>query len=236
MSCLDTPPGVFDIDDIFVEVLNGLSLSKIRQLKCVNHLWCRACRRTLTSTKWLVKGKTDDEVRSLQVRDTEFEIGPHGYSLSPDHSDAWSRVSQFASMIYHHTFTLPFHVMTWPGGVCFADDFGGLECRVGTLHSLVIEDGRVVRILLETKYGMFSTLRDVFDHVICRSPFMEYELEFDRDPDEFILHNLLPCIQVGKAYVSTYGAVCLMHAVNPFWEGPDKADAARTTIRTKFLL
>ena len=192
--------------------------------------------------KVVSQGKTDDEVH-LRHMDCNFR-----------HPTVTSGARLAIRQHDIHTFTLPFPVMTWPGGVCFADDFGGLECRAGTLHSLVIEDGRVVRILLETKDGMFSTLREVFDHVICRSPYMEYnkmylrksmndhETEFDLNADEFILHNLLPCIQVGKAYVSGWddndkdGVVCLMHAVNPLWSGPDQADATRTTIRTKFLL
>ena len=75
-----------------------------------------------------------------------------------------------------------------------------------------------------------------------RKSMNDHETEFDLNADEFILHNLLPCIQVGKAYVSGWddndkdGVVCLMHAVNPLWSGPDQADATRTTIRTKFLL
>ena len=175
-----------------------------------------------------------------------------GMCFSEPVGDDWSRISQFASMIYYHTFTLPFQVMTWPGGVCFSDGFGGLECRLSTLHSLLIEDGCITRILLETKDGMFSSKQDIFDHVICQKPFMEYIVEndankdvkdeFAKDPDDFILQNLLPCIKVGKAYVSGWdnndrdGTVCLMHALRPFYDGPCCVEKESTTIRTKFVL
>lgn len=243
--------------DILLIVLKEFSLGKLRQLKYVNRSWCGACRFTLTSTAWLVKGKSDGEIRDLVtpacLRRTADVCGLDylhiGQSFTVARGDEWSRISQIASMTYYHTFTLPLPVMTWPGGACFSDGFGGLECRVGILHSLLIEDDCIVRILLETKDGMFSSLRDIVDHVIRQRPYYEYverddkeiEEEFEDHPDEFVLSNLLPCIKVGKAYVSGWdendkdGVVCLMHAVNPLYGGPHCVDETSTSIRTKFI-
>ena len=49
-------PFQLHIDEIMI-VLQLLPLCKLRQLKSVNKEWRGACRRTLTSTSWLLDGK-----------------------------------------------------------------------------------------------------------------------------------------------------------------------------------
>lgn len=247
-------------DHLLMMILQYLPLFKLRQLKSVGREWCHACRQVLTSTQWLVKGKSDKEVRQLldRSRDEDDECtGPPSYvaigiSFAQPLGDDWTRVSQMASLIYHHTFTLPFHAMTWPGGVCFSDGFGGLDFRVITIHDLVIKDGRILSMIVETKDGIFSTLRDIFEHVILCRALIEYlddgtveearkEYYFDGKCDELILRNLLPCVKVGNAYISGHdgleeGAVTMMHIVNPLYDGPSNADKSTTCVRTRFLL
>eukprot|EP00966_Prymnesium_polylepis_P257843 5956458-Prymnesium_polylepis.1 len=69
---------------------------------------------------------------------------------------------------------------------------------------------------METKDGVFTTLQSILENVIFTKPYMEYYMEsymepktieqetkqFHHDPDGYVLRALLPCVKIGKAFVS----------------------------------
>ena len=235
--------------EILLQVLHLLPLCKLRQLKSINKEWRKAARLTLTSTKWLFMGKSDQEVRKEVPHDEEGRPDYDGFLIP--HVDPWSRLHEVARTLDGHTFRLPFHAMTWPGGVCFSDGFGSLEYRAITVHDLALTNGRITRMVVETKMGVFSTLKDIFEDVVCDKPLkdmfgddrvQELKKEWENDRTSTILRNLLPCIKLGNAYVSQFdnmsrggGTLTLMHALRPDYRGPESDDADEG-IRTRFVL
>lgn len=223
-------PFQLHIDEIMI-VLQLLRLCKLRQLKSVNKEWRGACRRTLTSTSWLLGGKSDKDVRKL------FENYGHTdsyYSIFfylEESCMGW-KIPLITDLVSYHTFTLPFYTMTQPQGICFSGDgYGPLNNRANIVHDLSIEDGKIMRIVIETQEGIFSTLDAIFENLFIRSKVLIYltfqmdaakmmgsrkydfkekkkarntlRKEFYSSRDSFILRHLLPCIRIGNVYVSS---------------------------------
>jgi hypothetical protein len=185
-----------------------------------------------------------------------FEANPYKtYTIGGifgDNGEVFVHATQIANLIYHHTFTLPFFAMTWPEGICFLDGFGGLENRVVTVHELKLEPGtkRILKVCMETKDGVFTTLKSILENMILTGSILENHNDGDlrdeisRDPDKFILDQLLPCIKIGKAFVSGWmkllgndddcSSVTIFDMIN---NDPDADhDSDKKTIRTQFLI
>ncbi len=177
-------PFQLHIDEIMI-VLQLLPLCKLRQLKIVNKEWRGACRRTLTSTSWLLDGKPNkkfmdsinywemDDTYILYLNRTGDKLVATNLNIEYDFFKGYmaKNMIDMSRLVEQQTITLPFYAMIPPNGICFSDDgYGGLKYRANIVHELSIKDGYIIHIVIETQQGIFSTLEDIFQNVIVCDP------------------------------------------------------------------